>query len=149
MNAISVRFMIAIILALIGLTAFIIGLQYEFGTSLRMGSGYFPLVLSAILVILAAWEAISVLISPAEDDLPELDWRPLVAILSSVLGFALVIPFFGLIPAFVVSIGFSALSESRYGVKPAIILASFVSIGAWLLFTKLLGLTLPLFKFGL
>lgn len=148
MNVISLRFTIATILAVIGITAFIIGLQYDFGSSQRMGSGYFPMVLSGTLTILAVWEALSVLFNPTSDEQPRLDWRPFAAIMAAVLGFAFAISFLGLIPAFIVVIGLSSLSEPKYGVKPALILAASVSIGAWLLFAKLLGVTLPLFKFG-
>ncbi|MBL1405335.1 MAG: hypothetical protein COC17_01440 [Hyphomicrobiales bacterium] len=148
MNVISLRFTIATILAVIGITAFIIGLQYDFGSSQRMGPGYFPLVLSGALTVLAVWEAFSVLFNPSSDEQPSLDWRPFAAILTAVLGFAFAISFFGLIPAFIVVIGLSSLSEHKYGLKPALILAFFVSLGAWLLFAKLLGITLSLFKFG-
>ena len=51
-------------------------------------------------------------------------------------------------PAFFVVIGLSALSERSYGWVPALVLASATSVGAWLLFSRLLGMTLPLFQFG-
>ena len=145
MHMVTVRLAVAAILAVIGVSAFIIALGYDFGSARRMGSGYFPVVLSAILTLLALCEIVSALMKPEAQDL---DWRPLVAILAGVAGFAVTMYLFGLIPAFFVVIGLSALSEPDYGWRPALILASVTSICAWLLFSRLLGMTLPLIQFG-
>ena len=145
MHIVTVRLAIAALLALIGVGAFIIALGYDFGSARRMGPGYFPVVLSAILTLLALCEIVSALMKPEAQDL---DWRPLIAILAGVAGFAVTMYLFGLIPAFFVVIGLSALSEPGYGWRPAFILASVTSICAWLLFSRLLGMALPLFQFG-
>ena len=145
MHIVSVRLAVAALLALIGIGAFVIGLGYDFGSARRMGPGYFPVVLSAILTMLALSEVVSALRRP---EAQSLDWRPLLAILAGVAGFAVTMYLFGMIPAFFVVIGLSALSERSYGWVPALVLASATSVGAWLLFSRLLGMTLPLFQFG-
>lgn len=149
MGTVSLRVVVAIILAGIGLIGFVIGLDYEFGSARRMGPGYFPVVLSALLFVLAAAEVASAVLKPDAQSLERLDWRPLVAILCAVAGFAVTIAFFGLIPAFAVVIGLSSLSERGYGWKPALILAVLTCIGAWLLFSQLLGMALPLVQWRL
>ncbi|WP_323771591.1 tripartite tricarboxylate transporter TctB family protein [Antarctobacter sp.] len=146
MHMVTVRLAVAAILAVIGVSAFIIALGYDFGSARRMGPGYFPVVLSAILTLLALCEIVSALMKPEAQDL---DWRPMMAILAGVAGFAVTMYLFGLIPAFFVVIGFSVLSEPGYGWRPAFILASVTSLCAWLLFSRLLGMTMPLFQFGL
>lgn len=145
MITVSVRLVVAAILALIGIAAFIIGLDFEFGTARRMGPGYFPLVLSAILTILALCEIVSSLLKP---EARELDWRPLIAILSAVTAFAVTMHLFGMIPAFLAVIGLSTLSERNFGWMPALVLAAIMSLAAYLLFSRFLGMSLPLFRFG-
>ena len=154
MKIVSLRLVVAALLASIGLIGLVIGLDYDFGTTLRMGPGYFPVVLSGALVLLALAEGASAVLRPDPQDGETtdgdpLDWRALVAILAAVSAFAVSISLFGLIPAFVVVIGLSALSEHGYGWKPALILSVVSCTGAWLLFSELLGMTLPLLRWGI
>lgn len=149
MRIYSLRVAVAAILAGIGLIGLVIGLDYEFGSARRMGTGYFPVVLSSLLFVLALTDGAMALLNPEDPDIAPLDWRPLVAILCAVAGFAIVIGLFGLIPAFAVVIGLSSLSERGYGWKPALILAVVTCICAWLLFTQLLGMALPLWQWRL
>ncbi|KZM50242.1 tripartite tricarboxylate transporter TctB family protein [Labrenzia sp. OB1] len=149
MKTISLRLIVAVLLAGIGLTALVIASTYDIGSARRMGPGYFPVVLSAVLVLLAVAEGVTAFMKRApESSSSKIDWRPLLAILGAVAGFAVTIALFGLIPAFFVVIGLATLSEPRYGWKPAAILAIITCIGAWLLFSQLLGMTLPLFRLG-
>lgn len=146
MQQVPLRLAVAAILAAIGLAGFVIGLDYEFGSARRMGPGYFPLVLSGVLFILALAEGASAVVRPEAKGTGTIEWRPLIAILGAIAAFALTISVFGLIPAFMVVIGLSAVSESGYGWKPALILSIVSCISAWLLFSQLLGMTLPLFQ---
>lgn len=145
----SLRLSVAAILAGIGLIGFVIGLDYEFGSARRMGPGYFPVVLSGLLFLLALAEGVSAFLRPGPQGTDPLDWRPLLAILFAVAGFAVTITFFGLIPAFLVVICLASLSERGYGWQPALILAVVTCIGAWLLFSQLLGMALPLVQWRL
>ncbi len=142
MTLLTLRFIVAGILALIGTSAFIIGLGYEFGSARRMGPGYFPVVLSGILTLLAVSEMVSAAMKP---EAISVDWRPFLAILAAVAGFAVTMYLFGMIPAFFVVIGLTTLSEPRFGWGAALILAVVTSTGAWLLFSRFLGMTMPLF----
>lgn len=142
MSILSLRFVVAAILALIGLSAFVVGLSYDFGSALRMGPGFFPVVLSVILTVLAVSEMIPAARNP---EVISLDWRPFMAILAAVAGFAVTMALFGMIPAFFVVIGITTLSERRFGWGAALILAIMTSMGAWLLFSRFLGMTMPLF----
>ncbi|MFK7874824.1 MAG: tripartite tricarboxylate transporter TctB family protein [Paracoccaceae bacterium] len=145
----SLRLIVAVILAGIGLIGFVIGLNYDFGSARRMGPGYFPVVLSGLLFVLAMAEGLSALLQPQVPDTEPLDWRSLIAILCAVAGFAITIAVFGLLPAFAVVVGLSTMSERGYGWKLALILAVVTCIGAWLLFTQLLGMALPLVQWRL
>lgn len=142
MNIVTLRFVVAGILASIGAAAFIIALGYEFGSAQRMGPGYFPAVLSGLLTLLAVSEMITAAKKP---EAISVDWRPFLAILAAVAGFAVTMYLFGMIPAFFLVIGITTLSESRFGWGAALILAVVTSTGAWLLFSRFLGMTMPLF----
>lgn len=142
MTILTLRFIVAGILALIGAAAFIIALGYDFGSARRMGPGYFPVVLSGLLTVLATSEIISAALKP---EAISVDWRPFLAILTAVAGFAVTMYLFGMIPAFFVVIGITTLSERRFGWGAAFILAAMTSTGAWLLFSRFLGMTMPLF----
>lgn len=142
MNILKLRFIVAGLLALIGASAFIIALGYEFGSARRMGPGYFPVVLSGILTLLAVSEMVSAAMKP---EAISVDWRPFLAILAAVAGFAVTMKLFGMVPAFFVVIGITTLSERRFGWWAALVLAMVTSTGAWLLFSRFLGMTMPLF----
>lgn len=145
MQTITLRFAIAAMLAAIGVAGLVIALDYDFGTLRRMGPGFFPVVLSILLTLLAISEMIGALMKP---EAQSIDWRPMAAILAAVLGFGLCMRYLGMIPAFLVVIGVSALSERGYGLVPAAMLAAVTCAFAWLLFSRLLGMPLPLLRWG-
>ncbi|MFK7752366.1 MAG: tripartite tricarboxylate transporter TctB family protein [Sedimentitalea sp.] len=149
MKVLPLRLVVAIILSGIGLIGFVIGLDYEFGSARRMGPGYFPVALSGLLFVLAVAEGASSVLKPEAPDAEPMDWRSLAAILCAVAAFAITIALFGLIPAFAVVVGLSTLAEREYGWKPALILSVVTCIAAWLLFTQLLGMALPLLQWRL
>jgi hypothetical protein len=142
----TLRLVMAAIFAAIGVAGFILALNYEFGTALRMGPGYFPVVLSGALTLLALSEVVSALMKP---EAQSIDWRPLVAILSAVTSFGVAMHFFGMIPAFFLVVGITSLSERGYGLLPAVALATVTCVFSWLLFSKFLGMPLALIKWGL
>ena len=144
----SLRLVVALIMVGIGLVGIVGATEYEFGSARRLGPGYFPMVLSVILVGLGLAEALSAVVSQSEDLSSRIEWRPMLAILAAVAGFALAIHFFGLIPAFFVCVGFTSLAEPDFGILPAAIIAAATSLLAWGLFSLLLGMTLPLIRFG-
>ena len=145
MQTITLRFAIAAMLAAIGVAGLVIALDYDFGTLRQMGPGFFPVVLSILLTLLAVSEMIGALMKP---EVQSIDWRPMAAILAAVLGFGICMRYFGMIPAFFVVIGASALSERSYGLLPALLLAALTCAFAWLLFSRLLGMPLPLLRLG-
>lgn len=147
MRQVPVQLLVAAGLAATGIAAFVIALSYDMGTARRMGPGYFPLVLSALLVGLALIEFVSVLARADRGvSLSDLDWRPLLAILTAIIGFAVTIRYFGLIPAFVVVVLTTTLAQRRFGIVAALGLAAGICLGAWILFARVLGMALPMFR---
>ena len=74
-------FFAGVIFLLFGLCAVLVGRDYPMGTALRMGAGYFPFVLGALLLILGAVICIRSLVVAGEK-LEPIGWRALLLVWS-------------------------------------------------------------------
>lgn len=77
-------------------------LELEIGTSLRMGPGYFPMVLSGLLFLLGALVALKSLGREGEPFGP-IAWRGLIFILPAPVFFGLTVRGLGFVPALFVT----------------------------------------------
>lgn len=83
----------------IGLAALIIARNYPFGSTLNMGAGYFPTIVSALILLFGIVLVVQEMISGNGPAFGDIAWRPLLIITGAVIGFALLIDSGGLIPA--------------------------------------------------
>ena len=122
-----------------GLAAYYIGQDYRPGTSLRMGPGYFPRILSWLLIGLGAIIAIRGMVARAE---PLTRWylRPLILILVSLLAFRYLIDSAGLVLATIAAVGIGAAGGSEFRASEVAILVIGLAVGGTLLFSYALGL---------
>lgn len=116
--------------------------SFNIGTAARMGPGYFPALVSGLLVLCGLMIMIPALLRAGPR--PRLELRPLLWISLSVLAFALLLPF-GLVPAIVVQTLVAGLSDCRLSWKGSLLLAGVLSVGATLIFVVGLGVILPIF----
>jgi len=125
------------IFLLFGLCAVLVGRDYPMGTALHMGSGYFPLVLGALLLLLGAGICIKGLVIDGEG-LESIGLRPLLLVLLAIGAFAVSVEPIGLVAATVLMtlIGASASPESRW--REVVVLT-----------IALLGLSVGVFAYGL
>ena len=125
------------IFLLFGLCAVLVGRDYPIGTALHMGSGYFPLVLGALLLLLGAGICIKGLVIDGEG-LESIGLRPLLLVLLAIGAFAVSVEPIGLVAATVLMtlIGASASPESRW--REVVVLT-----------IALLGLSVGVFAYGL
>jgi hypothetical protein len=119
-------------------------LRYELDTPLRMGPGYFPLVLGGILVLLIVGKGF-VSSSSAEGQLGSVPWRALFLIVLAVLFFGLTVRGLGLVPATAVTALLTALASYRTGILVAVATAAGLTVLSVLIFVLALQLRLPLF----
>ncbi|GHG35497.1 tripartite tricarboxylate transporter TctB family protein [Paracoccus aerius] len=116
-----------------------------FGSSGKMGPGYFPIILSVILIALGGALAIAALRrSSSEGSFGHIAWRGVLLVVGAVIFFGLAMEGLGLAPA-LFAVVLAAAAASRYarvrtGLPLAIGLAAFCS----LLFIKALGMPMPL-----
>lgn len=132
-----------LLIAGFGLFVLLESLTYPMGTASRMGPGYFPALLGGLAIALGFSVAVSGLFRPGEA--PRIAWRPMLAVLGSILAFVLALRPLGLAAAVVLTVAVSSLGDR--GAKPLgiLVLAVSCTISAWLLFRVGLGLPIPLF----
>jgi hypothetical protein len=130
-----------------GLAFAITSLRYELGTPLRMGPGYFPLVLGGILVVLGLLIVGKGVIASASDEgrLGSVPWRALLLIVLAVLFFGLTVRGLGVVPATAVSALLTALASNRTGILAAVAIAAGLTVLCVLVFLLALQLRLPMF----
>jgi hypothetical protein len=82
----------------IGGFAFVIAQNYRMGTAMQMGPGYFPIVLSVIIIILGCCVMAVAAMKPERSEVVATwELRPLIAVLASILAFAVLIRPWGLV----------------------------------------------------
>ncbi len=134
-----------ILFILVGLVFAIQSLGMEIGTSLRMGPGYFPLVLAALLVLLGGIIVISAFKSVAEE-MSAHAWRGMLFILPAPIFFGLTVRGLGFVPSIFITTLIAALASLKMKAGPALLLAAAVTVFCTLVFSYALGL--PFRRFG-
>jgi Tripartite tricarboxylate transporter TctB family len=115
------------------------------GTSLRMGPGYFPLVLAGFLVALGL-AIVAYGSGHTASGRVVVPWRGLVLILAAPVVFGLTVRGLGLVPAILLVVLISAFASRRMSVPLALALSLGLTVFCVLVFS--LGLGLPLRLFG-
>jgi hypothetical protein len=130
-----------------GLAFAITSLSYELGTPLRMGPGYFPLVLGGILVFLGLLIVGKGFVSSssAEERFGSVPWRALILIVLAVVFFGLTVRGLGLVPATAGAALLAALASYRTSILAAVAIAAGLTVLCVLVFVFALQLRLPLF----
>ena len=132
-------FWAGIMLIAVGVTALVIGRNYPFGTSLRMGPGYFPTVLGSLLTLFGIYFVVMALRSTERI---EAGWslRALVAIPLSLVLFGILMTHAGFVPALMVLIFGSALATTEFKIVEVVLLTIGLTLGCVAVFIWGLGL---------
>jgi len=127
--------------------AFAIGsLEYSFGSSARPGPAYFPFGLGVLMAILGGMVLFTSLTkdTPDGDPVGAFAWRPLVIILAAVALFGALLPRLGLFITLPLLVILSAMASEEFTIKDALLNAVILTVMSWAIFSKGLGLTIPL-----
>jgi hypothetical protein len=118
--------------------------DYPMGTALRMGPGYFPIVLSGMMILFGIYCLIQGLLKP--EKLPG-TWSPraLLILPIATIVFGLLMEHAGFIPALLALVFISAYAGDEFKFVEVLIMAIGLTIGSWALFIWGLGLPYPLF----
>lgn len=131
--------------------AFAIGaLEYEVGSSARMGPGYFPLALGVILAILGALITLKSLGDTRDPagDLGRIAYKPLLYIIGANVIFGVLLgglpviglPPMGLIASVVALVVVASIAGDRFQPREVAMLAIILAAASDVLFIRLLGL---------
>ena len=132
------------LLASIGVAAVVLARDYPFGSSLRMGPGYFPTVLGALLALFGGYFLVRSLRAAETVDT---NWslRALIGLTVSLILFGVLIDRAGFVPALVVLIFGSAASSTEFKFREVLLLTAILTVFAVVLFIWAIGLPYRLF----
>ncbi|MDG4796874.1 tripartite tricarboxylate transporter TctB family protein [Micromonospora sp. WMMD1082] len=125
--------------------AFVVGsLSYDLGTPLRMGPGYFPLLVGATLAALGLAIAIKGLVAGEVLSFGRISWRAVAAIVLALVFFGSTVRRLGFVPASAVTALLTILASPH--VRPLRVLAvtAVLTLACTLIFVVGLQLRIPL-----
>ena len=122
------------------------GRALEISTMSNMGPGYFPLILSCLLILLGVLvifvDAPPVETEPARAVAP-IPWRGVVLLTAALLFFALLVRPMGLGPSLAGAVAISSLASRKWRPLPTLIMTAVMAACGWAVFIKLLGMPVP------
>jgi len=134
-----------LVVVAIGAGFFAFGRELEAGTSFRMGPGYFPTILSALMVALGALLTLLAWRAPAEEGaFGQVPWRGLALVVGAVVLFGLTLRGLGLAPVLALVVLATAWASRYASWRASVPLAVGIAAFCAALFIKGLGLPLPL-----
>jgi hypothetical protein len=128
-------------LAAIGLFAVVYGQRYEFGDLNRMGPGYFPVALGAMLAVLGGLIALPALFRRGEPI--TVAWKTFALVMASIVVFAFTLKLLGLVFATAIAVLVASLADNASGWRWRLATAAGISVITWLVFKLGLSMVLP------
>jgi hypothetical protein len=136
-------FCTGLIYVFFGSSAVLLARDYGMGTALRMGAGYFPTVLGALLTLIGIVSLIRSFITPGSP-IGGLAFKGLLLVVGSTLVFGLIIRGAGLAIALPVLVIVSAYASVHFRWGLSLALAAGLTLFCVLVFLKGLGVPLPI-----
>ncbi len=125
--------------------AFAVGAtSYQIGTPVRMGPGYFPLVVGGLLVLLGVVIMVKGFIAGEGAVIGAVPWKALALITAAIVFFGVTVRGLGVVPAVFVTALLSGLAGHRPGVVAPVVIAVGLTVATVLIFVVALQLRLPL-----
>ena len=128
-------------LAAIGLFAVIYGQRYEFGDLNRMGPGYFPVALGALLAVLGMLIALPAFFRRGEPIV--VAWKTLALVMASIVVFAFTLKVLGVILSTALAVIVASTADNASTWKGRLLTAAGIALITWLVFKLGLGMVLP------
>jgi hypothetical protein len=126
---------------------------YKLGTFMHMGPGMFPFMLGILMIFVGVLIFISGLITPLDQGeriLPQtMEWRGWACILAGPIMFIIFGKLFGLVAATFMCVFVSALGDRNATWKGSALLAAGITVAGTLLFSYVLKVPFPPFRWGL
>ena len=132
----------AIVFMLIGLAGIYFGKDLSFGSSARMGPGYFPTVISSLILLLGIGVGLRS-IAVEGPSIEKLQFRPLIFVIASILVFGILIDRVGLAIAAVTLTLVAGFARRNVNLKETFALGAGLAIFTIVVFVYALGQPLP------
>lgn len=136
-------FWAGLIYFVIGTGVVLLARNYPMGTAVKMGPAYFPTVLGGILALIGLVSLMQAFIRDGEN-VDKLAWKALGLVCLPIVLFGVVARGAGLIVGLFFLVILSASASAMFRWKSALLLASGLIAFCVLVFTKALGVPLPL-----
>jgi len=138
------NFLSGIFFIVVGGGALFMAQNYPMGSALRMGPGYFPIVLSSVLILFGIYCLVQGLLHPEK---LKGNWsvRALIILPVATVVFGVLMEHTGFIPALIALVFCAAYAGPEFKFWEVLVMAIGLSIGSWALFIWGLGLPYPLF----
>lgn len=140
------------LMVLIGVGSILEARHYNLGTLFHMGPGFFPIILGVTMTGIGLLIALAAATAPAtEGDLlhmPNPQWRAWGCILAGPILFIILGNYGGLVPATFACVFVSALGDKDSTLKNSLILATGITVFGVLLFSYLLQVSMPMWRWG-
>lgn len=131
---------------LIGVFGLALSNGFDFGSTAQPGPGFFPIVLSSLLVIIGLGVICINILTPMIAT-PKIVWRPFLLITLAVVVFATGVDRFGLMPSVLAAALTASFAKTKYGTLSRVLMASALAIVSAVLFIVLLRLPIALWSF--
>jgi hypothetical protein len=141
----SKDFWAGMMLIAIGAAAMFIAREYRFGSTLRMGPGFFPVILGGILVVFGVCIA-AIGMRQGEKIQGHVSLRALILLPFSLILFGLLMELAGFVPAMAALVFVSAASGKEFKFVEVLMLTVFLTLASMAVFIWGLGLPYPLLK---
>jgi hypothetical protein len=125
--------------AAVGAGAIVVAGGYNMGSSVRMGPGYFPTILGALLVLVGVVSMARAFTRRGERINPFF-WKEIALVLGSVVLFGVTVRGAGLLPSLILLVVASAWASDKFKIGTALLLAVLTAAFSALIFVKGLGL---------
>ena len=139
------RFLSGLMFLGIGAVAIYIARDYPMGSALRMGPGYFPIVLGGIMGLFGIYEMI---LGVMKSDPVKGNWsiRALIVLPLAAVVFGIMMETVGFVPALIALIFVSAAASREFKFLEVLVSAVVITIASVGVFIYGLGLPYPLFS---
>lgn len=122
----------------------LVSTTYEVGTPLRMGPGYFPLVLGGILVLLGMLIIGKGFIAGEGGEIGRPPWRALALLVVAIIFFGITVRGLGLVPSLFVTVVLAAMAARGIGARYVVLVAVGLTVLCVVIFVYALQLRLSL-----
>ena len=130
------------VMVVIGIAGLYFGAELTMGTAGRMGPGYFPRLLSWLIIAIGVFVgAMALTFEGPPVEKPKL--RPMLFVLLSIVIFGYMMAYVGLIVTAFVMVLVAALARSEFQLRETIVLGALLAVGTAVIFVYALGQPLP------